>query len=57
MTQTIHGITESELFRLLCAYVSLRNPGPRHEILSLVESWACQQWAATDSKLSLRTRS
>jgi hypothetical protein len=49
MTQTINGITEGELFRLLCAYIAIRQPGPRREFLELVESWARDQWLAIDS--------
>lgn len=50
MTETVHGITEGELFRLLCAYIAIRDPGPRSEFLSAVEHWAQDQWHAADSK-------
>jgi len=49
MSQTIHNITQDELFRLLCAYIAIRRPGPRREFLELIESWAQEQWLAADS--------
>ncbi len=48
MTQAVHGITEQEIFRLLCAYISIRGNGPRLEFLNLIETWAKEQWTAGD---------
>lgn len=48
MTQTVYGIAEGELLRLLCAYTAIRDPRPRHEFLSLIECWAQDQWHASD---------
>lgn len=54
MKQTVHDITQDELSRLLCAYISIRAPGPRREFLELVESWAKEQWLAIDNERNRR---
>lgn len=49
MTQAINGITDAELFRLVCAYMAIRTPSIRLKFLELVESWAQEQWLAIDN--------
>ena len=53
MAETVHGVTQEELFRLVCAYMAIRDTRCRQEFLSLVESWARDQWQAGDLRAGL----
>lgn len=44
MMHTTNDLTETELFRLTCAYIAIRDPAIRAEFLELVEAWAVDQW-------------
>ncbi len=44
MTKITNDLTETELFRLTCAYIAIRNPAIRAEFLELLEAWAADQW-------------
>lgn len=48
---SVHGVTDDELHRLTCAYISIRDTGQRREFLTLVEAWASEQWTAGDAAL------
>lgn len=44
MTQSIYGLTETGIFRLLTAFAAIRDPNVRAEFLRTVEAWAQDQW-------------
>lgn len=48
MINAMYGVGEEEVFRLLCGYVSIRNPAIRREFLHSIELWAREQWHAVD---------
>ncbi|MGH1399496.1 MAG: hypothetical protein ACRBCT_09815 [Alphaproteobacteria bacterium] len=48
MTRATNDITETELFRLTCAYIAIRDPAIRAEFLRSIEAWAVDQWDCGD---------
>ncbi len=44
MSKITNDLTETELFRLTCAYTAIRDPAIRAVFLELVEAWAVDQW-------------
>lgn len=50
MIKTTYDLVPEELFRLMSAYIAIRNPTIRAEFLELVEAWSHDQWAAPNSE-------
>jgi len=50
MKHSIYGVTEEEVFRLVCAYVAIRKPAIRKEFIRTLESWATEQWHIIDNR-------
>lgn len=48
MSKAVYDQTETELFRLTCAYTAIRDPRIRAEFLHTVEAWAREQWQVED---------
>ena len=46
--KAVYEITQSEIFRLTCAYAAIRDPKIRAEFLHTVEAWAEDQWHEVD---------
>ncbi len=42
--RTVYDATQEEMFRLVAAYLAIRDPAIRAEFLRTVETWAQDQW-------------
>lgn len=49
MKINVYGMSDAELFRLVTAYIAVRDPKVRKEFLRAVEAWARDQWDTAGS--------
>jgi len=48
MTQSTYRVEPGELYRLILAHSSIRNPEIRSEFLTAIEAWSQDQWSETE---------